>query len=142
MSNYKHLYWIIFIASNGGLLFGLNIAGISGAINSLESFFSLSDNTLGIVVSSLIIGCFLGASLTGYFIEKYGRKKILIVTSILFAISSLGSMFVQDYVSLIFFRLVGGMGVGIISALGPIYIRNFNSRKKRNVCFISSICYC
>lgn len=108
----------------------------------MRVFFSLSDNTLGIVVSSLIIGCFLGASLTGYFIEKYGRKKILIVTSILFAISSLGSMFVQDYVSLIFFRLVGGMGVGIISALGPIYIRNFNSRKKRNVCFISSICYC
>lgn len=133
MSNYKHLYWIIFVATNGGLLFGMNIAGISGAVNSLQSFFSLNDTTLGIVVSSLIIGCFIGGLSTGYFIEKYGRKKILILTSILFAISSLGSMLVQDYVSLIFFRMIGGISVGIISALGPIYISEISPPKKRGM---------
>lgn len=75
MSNYKHLYWIIFVAINGGLLIGLNIAGISGAVNQIQSFFNLNDVSLGIVVSSLIIGCLIGASSAGYFIEKYGRKK-------------------------------------------------------------------
>ncbi|MBZ9570163.1 sugar porter family MFS transporter [Methanobrevibacter sp. TMH8] len=133
MSNYKHLYWIIFVATNGGLIFGLNISGISGAVNSIQSFFNLNDYTLGIVVSSLIIGCFIGASFTGFFIEKYGRKKVLIITSILFAVSSLGSVFAQDYLSLIFFRLIGGIGVGIISVLGPTYISEISPPKKRGM---------
>jgi len=133
MSNYKHLYWIIFVATNGGLLFGLNMAGISGAVNSIQSFFSLNDNTLGIVVSSLIIGCLFGAAFTGYFIEKYGRKKVLIFSSILFAISALGSIFAQDPISLIIFRFIGGIGVGIISVLGPTYISEISIPEKRGM---------
>ena len=131
MSNYKHLYWIIFVATNGGLLFGLNIAGISGAVNSIQDFFSLNDTALGIVVSSLIIGCLLGASTTGYFIEKYGRKKVLIFTSILFAISPLGCIFAESSISLIIFRLIGGIGVGIVSVLGPTYISEISPPEKR-----------
>ena len=131
MSNYKHLYWIIFVAINGGLLFGLNIAGISGAVNQIQNFFNLTDVTLGIVVSSLIIGCLIGAFSTGYFIEKYGRKKILILTSILFAISSLGCSFAQSFILLIIFRLIGGIGVGIVSVLGPIYISEISPPEKR-----------
>lgn len=133
MSNYKHLYWIIFAVANGGLLFGLNIAGISGAVNSIQIFFNLNDNVLGIVVSSLIIGCLFGASSTGYFIEKYGRKKVLFFTSILFAISSLGCVFAQSYILFIIFRFIGGIGVGIISVVGPIYIAEISPPKKRGM---------
>jgi sugar porter (SP) family MFS transporter len=133
MSNYKHLYWIIFAVANGGLLFGLNIAGISGGVNSIQSFFNLNDSALGIVVSSLIIGCLFGASSTGYFIEKYGRKKVLISTSILFAISSLGCVFTSSYISLIIFRLIGGIGVGIVSVAVPTYISEISPPKKRGM---------
>jgi len=131
MSDYKHLYWIIFVATNGGLLFGLNIAGISGAVNPIQSFFNLNDTALGIVVSSLIIGCLLGASSTGYFIEKYGRKKVIVFTSILFAISSLGCAFAQSPILWMVFRIVGGIGVGIVSVLGPIYISEISPPEKR-----------
>ena len=131
MSNYKHLYWIIFVATNGGLLFGLNIAGISGAVNSIQSFFNLNDISLGIVVSSLIIGCLLGVSSVWYFIEKYGRKKVIIFTSILFAVSSLGCVFAQSPILLMIFRLIGGIGVGAVSVLGPIYISEISPPEKR-----------
>jgi len=124
------------VAANGGLLFGLNIAGISGAVNSIQTFFNLNDNVLGIVVSSLIIGCLFGALSTGYFIEKYGRKKVLIFTSVLFAISSLGAAFAQSYILLVIFRLIGGIGVGIVSVLGPVYISEISPPKKRGM-FVS-----
>lgn len=131
MSNYKYLYWIIFIATNGGLLFGLNIAGISGAVNSIQSFFNLNDISLGIVVSSLIIGCLIGAFSAGYSIEKYGRKKVLIFSSILFAISSLGCALAQTPILLMVFRLLGGIGVGIVSVVGPTYISEISPPKSR-----------
>ena len=133
MSNYKHLYWIIFVATNGGLLFGLNMAGISGAVDSIQTIFSLNENALGIVVSSLIIGALIGSSATGFFIEKYGRKKVLILSSILFAISSLGSCVSSDYILLIAFRIIGGIGMGIISVLGPIYISEISIPEKRGM---------
>ncbi|MCL2116616.1 MAG: sugar porter family MFS transporter [Methanobrevibacter sp.] len=131
MSNNKTLYWIIFVAANGGLLLGLNLAGISGAINSIQSFFNLNDHALGIVVSSLFIGCLIGASSTGYFIEKYGRKKVMIFSSVLFAISSLGCAFAQSYIFLVIFRLIGGIGAGIVAVVGPIYISEISPPKKR-----------
>ena len=131
MSNYKQLYWIIFVATNGGLLFGLNIVGISGAVKHIQNFFNLTDTTLGIVVSSLIIGCLIGAASTGYFIEKYGRKKILLFSSITFAVSALACAFAQDPLLLIVFRLIGGIGVGIVSVLGPLYISEISPPEKR-----------
>ncbi|MDR2967723.1 MAG: sugar porter family MFS transporter [Methanobacteriaceae archaeon] len=133
MSNYKQLYWIVFVAANGGLLLGLNMAGISGAVNSIQSFFNLNDHALGIVVSSLIIGCLFGASSTGYFIEKYGRKKVLLFSSILFVISSLACALAQSYISLVIFRFIGGIGVGIVSVAVPVYISEISPPKMRGM---------
>ena len=133
MSNYKHLYWIIFVATSGGLLLGLNIAGISGAVNSIESFFNLTDHALGIVVSSLIIGSLFGAFSSGHFIEKHGRKKVLVFSTILFAISSIGCVFSQSALALVIFRLIGGVGVGIVSVVGPVYISEISPPNKRGM---------
>jgi sugar porter (SP) family MFS transporter len=133
MSNYKHLYWIIFVATNAGLLFGLNMAGISGAVSSIQNFFNLNETTIGIVVSSLILGCLIGVASMGYLIEKYGRRKVIIFTSILFAISSLVCGLVQDYITLIIFRVICGIGLGIVSVLGPTYISEIAVAEKRGV---------
>jgi sugar porter (SP) family MFS transporter len=120
--NRKYLYWIIFVAINGGLLFGLNMAGISGAVDMIKSKFSLSDSGLGTVAALLTIGCLIGALFTGSFTEKYGRKKIMIATAVLYIISALGCAFASSAILLITFRLLSGLVVGMTSVVGPMYI--------------------
>jgi sugar porter (SP) family MFS transporter len=120
--NKKYLYWIVFVAINGGLLFGLNMAGISGAVDMIKSKFSLSDSGLGTVAAFLTIGCLFGALITGSFTEKYGRKKIMITTAVLYIISALGCALASSAVLLITFRLLSGLVVGMTSVVGPMYI--------------------
>ena len=86
MNNNKYLYWTIFVAINGGLLFGLNMAGISGAVDMIKGQFSLTDSGLGTVAALLTIGCLIGALFTGSFAEKFGRKSVMIVTAVLYII--------------------------------------------------------
>ncbi|WP_263641219.1 MFS transporter [Methanobrevibacter arboriphilus] len=115
----------------GGIVCGLNIAGISGAVSQIQSIFSLNDTGIGIVVSSLTIGCIIGSMILGYSSEKYGRKKTLILTSVLFTISSIGSALSTSPLSLIFYRFIGGIAVGTISFLGPLYISEISPPKIR-----------
>ncbi|MBQ7823888.1 MAG: sugar porter family MFS transporter [Bacteroidaceae bacterium] len=129
----KYIYWITFVAVNGGLLFGLNMAGISGAVNSIQDFFSLTDNGIGIVVSSLTIGCLLGALFTGMLADKFGRKKIFLSVALLFILSSLGCAFAQSGLMLIFFRVIAGFGVGAVSVVGPMYISEVAPAGKRGM---------
>jgi sugar porter (SP) family MFS transporter len=116
------LYWIVFVAINGGLLFGLNMAGISGAADMIKSKFSLSDSGLGTVAALLTIGCLIGALFTGNLTAKYGRRKIMITTAALYIISALGCALANSAVLLISFRLLSGLVVGMTSVVGPIYI--------------------
>ncbi|MDO5570108.1 MAG: sugar porter family MFS transporter [Bacteroidales bacterium] len=129
MKNY--VYWITFIAINSGLLFGLNMAGISGAVDSIKDIFELSPNGLGLVVGILSGGCMIGALLAGKLADKYGRKKSLIATSIVFAISALGCALSQEIVSLTLFRLTSGIAVGLGSVLAPMYISEVSPAAKR-----------
>lgn len=129
----KYIYWITFVAVNGGLLFGLNMAGISGAVNTIQDFFSLTDNGIGMVVSSLTIGCLLGALYTGTLADKFGRKKVFITVALLFIISSLGCAFAQSSPVLIIFRVIAGFGVGAVSVVGPMYISEIAPAQKRGM---------
>lgn len=131
MINYKHLYWIIFIVMTGGIVCGLNIAGISGAVSYIQEVFNLNDIEIGLVVSSITIGCIIGSLILGYLSEKHGRRKILILTSFIFIISSLGSALSTSPTTLIFYRFVGGLSVGTISFLGPVYISEISPQKIR-----------
>ena len=133
MSINKHLYLIIFVAASGGLLLGLNIAGISGAVSSIQTYFNLADNVLGFVVSSLILGCIIGSASSGYFIERIGRKKVFVFASILFAFSSISCVFSQTVISLIISRLIGGIAMGIVSVLGPLYISEISPPERRGM---------
>jgi len=68
--NSSYLYWVTFVAINGGLLFCLNMAGISGAVDMLKFKFSLTDSGLGMVAALLAAGCLIGVSFTGNFVKK------------------------------------------------------------------------
>jgi len=111
-----------FIAALGGFLFGFDTAVISGTVVYLKKQFQLDALLEGWVVSSALIGCILGAAVAGTISDRFGRKKVLIVSAMLFLISALLSAIPQSVAMLVAARLIGGMGVGIASMLSPMYI--------------------
>lgn len=129
--NSKYLYWITFVAVNGGLLFGLNMAGIAGATDMIKSEFSLSDSGLGTVAALLTIGCLVGALFTGNIADKIGRKKVMILTAIMYVIAGLGAAFSESSTMLTVFRVLSGMAVGATSVVGPMYISEIAPAARR-----------
>jgi len=114
--------FITIIATLGGLLFGYDTAVISGAIGFIRIRFDLDASMMGWVASSALIGCILGCLFAGILSDRYGRKKILILSACLFAISAIGSAVSVNTTELVLYRITGGIGVGIASMLSPLYI--------------------
>ena len=110
------------VAALGGLLFGFDTAVISGAIGLLKTQFALGPVMEGWVVSSALVGCIAGAMASGTLSDRFGRKRLLIVSGGLFLVSAFGSTIPQTPGLLIAARLVGGLGVGFASMLAPLYI--------------------
>lgn len=135
-----YLFTIVLVAVLGGLLFGYDTAVISGAEKGLQAFFLGAEDFVytdawhGFTCASALIGCIIGSSISGYMASHWGRKRSLIFAGIMFFISALGSMEpeflffehgVPDYALLITFniyRVIGGVGVGLASAICPMYI--------------------
>ena len=138
--NKSYLFGIVLVAVLGGLLFGYDTAVISGAEKGLQAFFmeakdfAYTDTWHGFTSASALIGCIIGSALSGILATNLGRKKSLIIAGILFFISALGSMYPEflffnygepNYSLLITFniyRVIGGIGVGLASAICPMYI--------------------
>lgn len=113
----------------GGLLFGYDIASVSGAILFIQKQLSLNSWEQGMVVSSVLIGAIIGALATSKFLDKYGRRKVLIGAAIIFAIGALGSGFAPEYWILLVTRVILGIGVGITSALIPAYLHELAPKR-------------
>ena len=129
----KFIYIVSSIAAIGGLLFGYDTAVIAGAIGSIETKFNLSPVLTGWAASSAIWGCILGAMSAGYVSDTFGRKKILIATALLFALSAIGSAIPQNLNQFVIARFVGGVGVGAASMLSPMYISEIAPADKRGM---------
>jgi MFS transporter, SP family, arabinose:H+ symporter len=110
------------VAALGGLLFGFDTAVISGTTHDLTIVYRLSAALLGVTVSAALIGTILGAMLAGIPGDKYGRRDSLRLMAILYVLSALGCAFAWNWNALVFFRFVGGLGIGGSSVLGPMYI--------------------
>lgn len=121
-NNKRYLGLITLVASLGGLLFGFDMAVISGVLPFVEKKFDLTAFYEGLFVSSALVGCIIGVSFSGSLSDKIGRKKMLILSAILFLISAIGCSVVHSLDLLIAARLVGGLGVGIASIVVPLYI--------------------
>ncbi|MCA1010697.1 D-xylose transporter XylE [Halobacillus halophilus] len=138
MNKKLYIVLITLVATLGGLLFGYDTAVISGAEGSLQTYFAnnlnLSSLAHGLTVSSALIGCIIGGLLSGYFATRFGRKRTLILAAALFLFSALGSAYPEalfftvgepTYGLLLLFnvyRIIGGIGVGLASAVSPMYI--------------------
>ncbi|GKT03844.1 sugar porter family MFS transporter [Furfurilactobacillus entadae] len=115
----------------GGLLFGYDIASVSGAILFIQRQLNLGSWQQGMVVSAVLIGAIIGALATSKFLDKYGRRKLLLWASIIFFIGALGSGFAPEFYFLLVTRVILGVGVGITSALIPAYLQELAPKKQR-----------
>lgn len=138
--NKLYLFSIVAVAVLGGLLFGYDTAVISGAEKGLQAFFLgakdfiYSDTIHGITSSSALLGCIIGSAVSGFVASRFGRKPSLIFAGILFLVSALGSYYpefffftygepsVELLVAFNIYRVIGGVGVGLASAICPMYI--------------------
>jgi SP family arabinose:H+ symporter-like MFS transporter len=119
------------VAALGGLLFGFDTAVIAGATSQLTTAFSLDPAQLGVTVSSALIGTIFGAMLAGIPGDRLGRRDSLRLMAVLYMISALGCAFAWNWPALIFFRFIGGLGIGGSSVLGPMYIAEIAPAKLR-----------
>jgi len=155
MNNYEksgnpaYLAGIVLVAVIGGLLFGYDTAVISGAEKGLQAFFqratdfTYTNGLHGFTTSSALIGCIIGALISGFMASRLGRKKSLFVAGILFLLSALGSYYPEFLffekgvpcksllVAFNAYRILGGVGVGLASALCPMYIAEIAPARKR-----------
>lgn len=129
--NKLYLLLISLVAALGGLLFGFDTAIISGTIPFIQPYFSLSEIGLGWVVGSLIIGCIIGAAFAGKLADKMGRKKVLIITSFFFIVSTFGTALASSLSLFVVSRILGGVAVGAASIVSPLYIAEISPSKIR-----------
>lgn len=126
-----YLASICVVASLGGLLFGFDTAVISGTVERVTGQFGLSNIQQGWFTSAALVGCVAGALGAGSLGDRFGRKPNLIVAAVLFFISAFFSAFPPDFSGLIVARIIGGIGVGMASVLGPMYISELAPPKMR-----------
>ena len=119
-----YLFLICLVSAMGGLLFGYDWVVVGGAKIFYEPFFHLENSAAlrGWAMSSALVGCLVGALLSGSWSDRYGRKKMLIVASALFVASAVGTGAVDSFFWFNVYRIVGGLGIGIASNVSPVYI--------------------
>ncbi|MFT3704459.1 MAG: sugar porter family MFS transporter [Agriterribacter sp.] len=123
-------FWSIVVAL-GGFLFGFDTAVISGAEKSIQSYWQLSSFQHGLTMSIALFGTVMGAALGSWPSDRLGRKKTLIIISVLFLVSSVFTALATSWPLFLLFRFIGGVGVGASSVTAPIYISEISSAKNR-----------
>jgi sugar porter (SP) family MFS transporter len=131
--NSGYLYFICLIATMGGLMFGFDIAIISGAVPFIQPYFGWNELQLGWGVSSLLVGAIAGSFGSGILTDRYGRKKVLIVVALFFAVSCALTALAGSSVLFVSARLFGGLAVGAASVLSPMYVAEVSPPKNRGM---------
>ena len=120
----RFLYFICAVSAMGGLLFGYDWVVIGGAKPFYELFFGISHSPLmqGVAMTTALVGCLVGAMVAGAAADKYGRKPLLMTSAVLFTVSAITTGLFDDFTLFNIARFVGGVGIGVASALAPMYI--------------------
>ena len=122
--NKGFLYFICAVSAMGGLLFGYDWVVIGGAKPFYELYFGIGDSPLlqGVAMTTALVGCLIGAMVAGAAADKYGRKPLLMFAAVLFTVSAIATGLFSDFTLFNIARFVGGVGIGVASALSPMYI--------------------
>jgi len=129
--DFRLLLMLSFVAALGGLLFGFDTAVISGTVGFVKAQFGMNAVAEGWFVSSALLGCIIGVSISGYLSDRFGRKKVMILSAALFFISAMGCSVSINHTILIVYRLIGGIGVGVASMASPMYISEISPARLR-----------
>lgn len=131
--NLRYVIGISLISALGGFLFGYDWVVIGGAKPFYERFFEIAQfpGLQGLAMSSALIGCIGGAGVSGWISEKFGRKGTLLMAALLFTMSAVGTGAINSFAWFMIFRIVGGIGIGIASAISPVYIAEVSPAKYR-----------
>ncbi len=135
--NYPFIILITLVATIGGFLFGYDSGVINGTVDGLRQAFHSNTAGTGFNVACMLLGCAVGAFVAGWLADKFGRRTILIVTSIGFVVGSFGAGIAATSLQFILVRLVGGLAVGAASVLAPAYVSEVTPAKYRGT--LSSI---
>jgi SP family sugar:H+ symporter-like MFS transporter len=127
----KRVIWLALAGAVGGFLFGFDSSVVNGAVDAMKDEFALSEAVTGFAVAVALLGCAAGAYLAGKVADRYGRIPAMKLGALLFLISAIGTGFCFSVWDLIFWRLVGGLGIGLASVIAPAYISEISPRHVR-----------
>jgi MFS family permease len=121
--NFGYIWSVSIVAALGGLLFGWNWVVIGGAKPFFQRYFQIHDPALvGWANSCAMVGCLTGALVAGALSDRWGRKRLLILSALLFAVTSIGNGLAPTFSIFIVWRILGGVAIGLASNLSPMYI--------------------
>lgn len=132
-ANLGYIVFLSCVSAVGGFLFGYDTAVISGTITMVAQQFSLDTLQTGWYVGCALIGSIIGVSFAGLVSDKFGRKKAMVLSAVMFSASAIGCAFAPGFGWLVFFRIIGGMGIGVASIVCPLYISEVSVSKYRGM---------
>ncbi|MFD0758499.1 sugar porter family MFS transporter [Arthrobacter ulcerisalmonis] len=127
----RRVIWLALAGAVGGFLFGFDSSVVNGAVDAMQDEFALSEAVTGFSVAIALLGCAVGAYVAGKIADRYGRIPAMKLGALLFLVSAIGTGFCFSVWDLIFWRLVGGLGIGLASVIAPAYISEISPRKVR-----------
>ncbi len=131
--NIGFVVFISIVATIGGFLFGFDSGVINGTVDGLQKAFNSASAGTGFNVSSMLLGCAVGAFFAGRFADKYGRRTLLIVAALLFIVSAWGSGIATSSFEFVIYRVLGGLAVGAASVMAPAYISEVSPARYRGM---------
>ena len=120
--NFSYLIFLSVVAALGGFLFGYDTAVISGTIAQVTQLFQLDTLQQGWYVGCALVGSIVGVLFAGILSDKLGRKLTMVISAVLFSTSALGCALSADFAQLVVYRIIGGVGIGVVSIVSPLYI--------------------
>lgn len=130
-ANLGYVIFLAVVAALGGILFGYDTAVISGTTADVANQFALSEMSKGWYVGCALVGSIIGVAFAGMLSDFLGRKKTLIISAVLFSVSAIGCCVCHGFADLVAYRIIGGLGIGIVSIVSPMYISEISPAKIR-----------
>lgn len=130
-SNFAYILFLAFVAALGGILFGYDTAVISGTTADVSAQFGLDEMSKGWYVGCALVGSIIGVACAGMLSDFLGRKKTILIAAVLFSVSAIGCCFCNGFTDLVIYRIIGGLGIGIVSIVSPMYISEISPAKVR-----------
>ena len=127
----KKIAFLSFVAALGGILFGYDTAVISGTITAVGDQFRLDAMAKGWYVGCALVGSIAGVAVAGWLSDRFGRKPTMLFSSVLFSVSAIGCALCMGFTDLVVYRIIGGVGIGIVSIVSPVYISEISPERMR-----------